>query len=72
MRLESQEKTKDQPVIKTEIAFFFIGVINLVNKLPASLWGKSTLKEICFDFRHFLEGYFNLINEKSEVNCLQL
>ena len=40
-------------------------VINLVNSFSASLWRKSTLKEICFDFRHFLEGYFNLINEKS-------
>lgn len=65
MRLEPQEKTKDQLGIKTEIAFFFIGVLNLVNNLSASFWGKSTLKEICFDFRHFLEGYFNLINEKS-------
>lgn len=66
MRLEPQEKARGKPGIKSETAFFFlIGVINLVNSFSASLWRKSKLKEICFDFRHFLEGYFNLINEKS-------
>ena len=66
MRLEPQEKARDKPGIKSEIAFFFvIGVINLVNSFSVSLWRRSKLKESCFDFRHFLEGYFNLINEKS-------
>lgn len=66
MRLEPQEKARDKPGIKSETAFFFFfGVINLVNSFSASLWRKSKLKESCFDFRHFLEGYFNLINEKS-------